>query len=96
MKISRTRSYKVNLGNYESAEYSATVSLEGADLFDEDELAEMTPEELHKELTTFAEARLTEHLEPELRRAAEVSQAQSSILSEPPARRERTTRRSTH
>jgi hypothetical protein len=97
MKLSRTRSYKVNLGNYESAEYSNTISVEGIDLFTEEELTDMDPRDVHDALREFAEARLKENLEPELRAAAEVSQAQSSILitDEPPARRERSTRRST-
>lgn len=94
MKVSLTKSYKLNMGNYESMEMSATVSVEGSDLYDEEGLADVDPDDLHAELHKYAKERLEAMLAPELREAAELSAATDSMLfSDPPktpARREKT------
>lgn len=98
MKLTRGRTLKVNLGNYEGDELMAVVSIEDTDLFDEDELADMTPDEVMAALKEHCEKYLADTLEQPLRTAAEVSQAKDTILHDlkpAPARRERTTRRST-
>lgn len=92
MKISRSREYKVNVGNYEHIQVSSMVVVEGIDLFTEEELADMDPEEVMKELREFAEKHMDDQLEPELRRAEEVSQAERSMLFGPPAPERRTER----
>lgn len=100
MKLTRTSQYKLNMGNYESHEVGATISLDVTDLFDEDELADMTYEQKKAELRKAVHAWLAEEIDPALEAAAEVSQAKDSILpapkeKEPPRRTERVTRRST-
>ena len=94
MKVARSREYKVNMGNYEHLQVSAMIVIDDRDLFSEDELAGMDPDEVVDALATFAEKHLDKQLEPELKEAAEVSQASASMLIEEaaPSRRERTRR----
>ena len=89
MNISRTRQYKLNMGNYESVELSATISVKDVDIFDEDELPSMTPDEVLEALQEHAERYLDQMLEQELKQAGEVSEATASLLFEktPPTRK---------
>lgn len=98
MKVSVTKSFKVNMGNYESEEISATVSVDTEDLYgpDPDAYPAGTEADEHVEaLQEFALKHVDTFLEKELEKAAELSQATDSILPEPaskaaPSRRERT------
>lgn len=101
MKLSRTRGYKISMGNYESLDLSATISIEDVDILSEDALADLTPDEVLVALNEHAHRYLDQVLESELQDAAEVSQASASMLIEPPPppppprRMERTTSRTT-
>lgn len=100
MKLSRGQEYRLNLGNYEHVQLSAMVSVDALDLYTEEELATIHPDDVMAAMAEFCEQKIKEQLEPELKEAARISQAEKSILPEPqqetPARRERTkpTRRS--
>lgn len=91
------------MGNYETHELGCTVSLDINDLFDEDEVADMTYEQRKAALTKEVNAWLEEEILPAWNTAAKMSQAKDSILpapepepeKEPPRRTERVTRRST-
>lgn len=98
MKISITKSFKVNLGNYESEEISATVTVDTEDLYGPDPDAVPPPTEADEhvqELQDFATKHVQKWIDAQLEEAAELSQAKDSILPEPqpktaPPRRERT------
>jgi hypothetical protein len=80
MKISKTKSYKLNMGKYESAEVSTTVSVSDTDLFSDDELREMHPDQIRDELTAYVASHLEGDLDRELSSLAELSQESGSIL----------------
>jgi hypothetical protein len=87
----------MNMGNFESTEIMATVTIEPLDLFTEEVLADMDPDELMTELKKAAEQYLDQNLDPELKEAAKLSQADKSMLFDNPparpARREKTRNR---
>lgn len=96
MKLARTREYKVNMGNYEHVQVSSLVMVDGIDLFTEEELAEMDPEDVMKALREFCEKHVNDQLEPELADARRMSDAKDSMLfiePEPPRRTERVSAR---
>lgn len=90
MKITRTRSYKINMGNYESLELSATVSVEDVDIYDEDEMPS-DPDKVWAGIKEHAERYLEHALGDELAEAAKTSAADASMLFDqtPPRRTER-------
>lgn len=95
MKVTRTRSYKINMGNYESLELSGTVSIEDSDLWSEDEMEGMDPDDKIKGLKEHAVRYLDQLLADELAEAAKTSEADASMLfdPEPPPRRTERARR---
>lgn len=94
MRVSLGKSFKVNMGNYESLEISAHVTLDETDFVDGELDDFSTPDERMEFLRTQAMRYMNDYLEPELRSAAELSQADRTMLTPPPApRRERSTRR---
>lgn len=100
MKLARSREWKVNMGNYEHEQFSALIAVDITDLFTDDEIAGMTPDEQMAALREYCERHLDQQLNPELEHAAELSQAEKSILPEPqpkapPRRTEKVQRRST-
>lgn len=91
MKLVRTKEYKLNMGNFESLQIGATVSIDILDLYTEDEVADLTYEEQKAALKKHAHEWLKEELDPELEEAAKLSQAEKSILPEPEVERPRRT-----
>lgn len=92
MKITRTRSYKINMGNYESLELSGTISIDAADIWEEDDIAGMDPDEVVAGLKEHAVRYLDQLLADELLDAKETSVAEDSMLFDPappPRRTER-------
>lgn len=95
MRLSIGKTLKVNMGNYEHIELGAHVTLEEGD-YDPEVFDGMTPGERMGFLLKEARVYQDDYLEPELKRAAELSQAEASMLIDPepaPRRTERTTRR---
>ena len=95
MRVSLGKTVKVNMGNYEAMELGGHVTLDEED-FDAGELKGMTRAERMAFMQAEAKRYLHDYLEPELRTAAEMSQATDSMLFDPepaPRRTERTTRR---
>lgn len=78
--ISRSRECKVNMGNYEHVQMSAMVVVYDVDLYDEDVLKRMSPEEVMRGLRAFAEKQLDDQLDPELDAAEKLSDAAASML----------------
>ena len=78
--LSRSRECKVNMGNYEHVQMSAMVVVYDVDLFDEQTLKRMPPEEVMAALRAFAEKQLDDQLDPELDAAEKLSVAQASML----------------
>lgn len=102
MRLAIGKSVKVNMGNYESVEMSAFVTLDAEDLYGPDlELMPDDPDEVMLALRATATRYLDDYLEPELEDAQKVSQASDSMLFDPlpppppPRRMERTTPRTT-
>jgi hypothetical protein len=95
VRLSLGKTYKIAMGNYEHVEVGAHLTLDDVDILDDDELADMTPDEKMAELRTTALGYLDDYLEPELKTLADLSQADGSMLIEPtpPRRTEKTTRR---
>lgn len=88
------------MGNYEHEQFSSMITVDITDLFDDDIIAGMSPDEQMAALREFAERHLRDQLEPEWEIAAEMSQAEKSILPEPkpeapPRRTEKVQRRRT-
>lgn len=73
-EISRWRSYRVNLGNYEWAEFGASVK------FSAEEVAEHGEEALYADADTL----LTEAMEPDLQMAKELTAEGDSFVFEHP------------
>lgn len=83
------------MGNYEHVQVSAMVTVDALDLFTEEELAEMDPDDVMTALRAWCKKYLEQELEPELDDAAALSDAERSMLIEPPPKKsERRTERS--
>jgi hypothetical protein len=92
VRLSRGKEYRFNMGNYEHLQVSAMVTVDALDLYPDGGADEIAPDQLLKELNDFCEQSLAKILDPEVEEAARMSQAEKSILPEPPPapRRERT------
>ena len=78
--LSRSREVRTNLGNYEHLQMSAMVVVHDADLYTEEEIAGMTPDDVMAGLRAFAEKALDAQLDPELDAAENLSDAPASML----------------
>lgn len=92
MKLARTREYKVNMGNYEHIQVSSLVMVDGSDLFTDEELEDMAPDDLMEALRVFAEKHLHDQLDSELAEAKAMSDAKDSMLFIEPVQPRRTER----
>lgn len=84
MKLSVSKEYKLNMGNFESLQVGRMIVIDILDLYPADVAAGMSAEEQIAELRAFAEQHVEQQLEPELEEAAKLSQAEKSILPNPP------------
>ncbi len=84
MRISRTRHIKANLGNYESFDFGATVTVDHNDLgISDEQLSKLSPEkheELVNNLSEFCQATLEVLMEGEIKAAADMSMESKSIV----------------
>ncbi len=81
MRISRTRGFKLNMGNYESYEFGASVTLDHNDLgLSDQEVLSTDSDWLATALTEKVIEILNHQLKDELREAAELTDRKSFIL----------------
>ena len=100
MIISRTRSLKVNLGNYEMLELGCTVTLNHGDLgYTDADARDLDTDVLAGELTDKCLELLNEGLASEIKDARRFTSAEKSVLLDalaPDARRTRTRKARRH
>lgn len=80
MRLSRSKHYKVNMGNYEHVEFGSSVTIDHTDLGFSDEEVAKDPDGAMKELKTACEDYLQDQLAEEIKDAADLTDAEKSML----------------
>lgn len=81
MRISRTRSIKVNMGNYESFEFGASVTMDHNDLgYSDEEAREIDPKDLATDITDLVLEVLHDQLRLEVAEAAALTDEDKSFV----------------
>jgi hypothetical protein len=94
VRISRTRHFKINLGNYESYEFGSSVTLEHGDIgLTDEEAHETPPTKLAGMLTDACLGILNDQLAEEIEDARNMTKAEKTILIDSFAPKRRSTRR---
>lgn len=88
MRISRTRGFKISLGNYESVDVSVTVTCDHNDLgIPDEELHKHDSQEIEEQLALRVLEVLDPQLEAELREAAKLTKNPDSVVAMKPTSR---------
>lgn len=99
MRLSRNRFFKVNMGNYESYSFGATVEATHHDVGLSDEEAYADPDKAMQVITDWVMTQLNNQLVEEIQETTEVTEEQRSYLlrllgeAPKPASRSKKTRR---